>query len=205
MTMSNIRGHIYGLIAEIQAAEKITKVKLGVLSRDLLMYVPESDDIEAVNRLFEVLTPVNKSVAIEFFTHFLPWDAERDTGKNFIRFGGKTKGEKKRSRSVKNIKEFLADEKNNIWTWAETEIQVEKKKKDFAGMITRQVTKALEGDEASDTPAISAADVLSAVFAGGVSLEAFLEAAEAIETQQQAELEAKESALDAIMSNTEAA
>ena len=205
MTMSNIRGHIYGLIAEIQAAEKITKVKLGVLSRDLLMYVPESDDIAAVNRLFEVLTPVNKRVAIEFFTHFLPWDAERDTDKNFIRFGGKTKGEKKRSRSAKNIKEFLADEKNNIWTWAETEIQVEKKKKDFAGMITRQVTKALEGDEASDTPAISASDVLSAVFAGGVSLEAFLEAAEAIETQQQAELEAKESALDAIMSNAGAA
>lgn len=190
--MSNIQGHIYGLIAEIAAAEKITKVKLSILSRDILGYVMDTDDIQSVNRLLEVLTPMNKRVAVLFFSHFLPWDAERTTDGAFIRFGKRTKGEKKLTRSMKLIKEFLADVSNNIWTWADENVETDLKKKDFGGMIQRAVSKALEGDEKTDTPPLARDAILAAIFAGGVSIEDMMEAIDVQESKIEAEMAAAE-------------
>ena len=190
--MSNIQGHIYGLIAEIAAAEKITKVKLSILSRDILGYVMETDDIQSVNRLLEVLTPVNKRVAVLFFSHFLPWDAERTPEGAFVRFGKRSKGEKKLARSLKLIKEFLADVSNNIWTWADENVETDLKKKDFGGMIQRAVAKALEGDEKTDTPPLDREAILAAIFAGGVSIEDMMEAIDVQESKIEAEMAAAE-------------
>lgn len=194
--MSNLKTHIYELINEIASAEKITKVKLGIISRDLLMYVPDSADIEAVNRLLSILTPMNKRTAILFFSHFLPWDAERNNDGVFQRFGKKTKGEKKLTRCANDIKEFLSDESNNIWTWADANVEIESKRKDFAGLITRTIEKALEGDERSNTPALEREKILEAVFAGGVSIEDMMEAIDVMEAKRQAELEAAEAIMN---------
>lgn len=184
---SNIKGHIYGLIDEIKAAEKITKAKLSILSRDILSYVMDTDDIAAVNRLLGVLTPVNKRVATLFFQHFMPWEQEKNADDVFQRFGKKLKADKKIKTKQDLITQFLADESNNIWTWAETNVEVEAKKKDFAGMITRTITQALKGDEKSDTPPIDPLQALDAVFAAGVDIEHMLAAIEAQEKRKSAE------------------
>lgn len=186
----NIKGHIYGLIAEIAAAEKITKAKLGLLSRDLLMYVPETHDIEAVNRLISVLTPVNKRVAIAFFTAMLPWEVEKDNDGVFQRFGKKTKSEKKEQRTTKKIAEFLADVDNNIWTWAENNIEVEVKQKDFAGLITKTLAKALAGDEKSNTPPLDPALAMQAVLASGIDIETILNVITQVELETEEQQQA---------------
>ena len=194
MTTSNIQGHIYGLIEEIAASEKITKLKLALISRDILAYVMDTNDIAAVNRLIGVLTPVNKRVSILYFKAMLPWEHEADTDGVFTRFGKKTKGEKRLAKCQADMDAFLSDPDNNIWTWAEANVEVEAKKKDFGGMIQRTVEQALKGDEKSDTPAIDPMAVIQAVFAGGVNLEDVLLAIEV----EQKKKEAAEELQDAV-------
>ena len=98
----------------IAAAEKITRVELGLLSREILVYVPESQDIEFVNRLLGVLTPMNRRTAILYFGHFLPWEQEHDKEGNFNRFAKKMVGEKKLKKKADAIVTWLAKEENNI-------------------------------------------------------------------------------------------
>ena len=183
MTKSKLKATVYARLEAIASAEKITRLELGELSRELLVYVPESDDIDIVNRLVGVLTPVNRKVAIHFFSHFLPWEVENDAAGEFSRFGKKSKGMKKLKRCADNITEFLAEKAHNIWTWAEENITTEVKQKDFSGMLSRLVGQALNGDEKSDTPAMSPDQILAAVFAGGVSIDDMLAAAASAEAE----------------------
>jgi hypothetical protein len=196
---NNFKAHIYALIAEIGAAERITKAKLSVLSRDMLTYIVDSNDIDSANRLLAVLTPVNYRVAVEYFTHFLPWQTENDKDGKFLRFG------KKFIKKRDDIVEWLSVDTNDMWVWADTNIEIKPKQKDFAGMITRAVTQAINGDEKSDTPSLDKSAIISAVFAGGVSLEEMLEAMQVIEAEKDAEAEAERLAGEIEMYGAEAA
>ena len=173
--MYDMKTHIYALIAEILNAETITKAKLSILSRDMLPYVMETKDIAAVNRLTEVLTPMNKATWILFAKNMLPWAEELDEGKH-VRFG-KMHGSAKRVAMAKSrIKDFLGDPESTIWTWAKDNVQLvtankpSSKKKDLAAAITKAVQKALKGDENSETDSISREDIMSAVILGGVDI-----------------------------------
>ena len=95
------------------------------------------------------------------------------SGNTFNRFGKMLQGEKKIAKRMDAITEFLKDESNNIWTWADENVQIDKKK-DFKGMIAKAIKKALEGDEKSDTPALSKDGVFAAIFDGGITLEDLL-------------------------------
>lgn len=184
----NLKAVIVGRIDALKASEKITKAELSAVSREVLMYVPDSDDIDVVNRLINVLTPMNRRVAILFFRHFLPWEVEEQNGE-FSRFGKKLTKDKAVKRRLVLIEEFLEDEGNNIWTWAATEVQVEYKPKDFAGNITKAVAMALKGEvkDNGETPAISVEQVLLAVMSGGVSVDALLRMADALSHEELAE------------------
>ena len=173
MTAHRLHNTVYARLEAIAAAEKITRSELGNLSRELLVYVPDTQDIDIVNRLLGVLTPMNRKTAILFFTHFLPWQVENDADGTFNRFGKMLQGEKKIAKRMDAITEFLKDESNNIWTWADENVQIDKKK-DFKGMIAKAIKKALEGDEKSDTPALSKDEVFAAIFDGGITLEDLL-------------------------------
>lgn len=174
--MSNLKTSIYAMIEEVAAAEKITRKTLAALSRDMLLYVPDSQDIEAVNRLLGVLTPMNRRVAILYFDSFLPWEQEKDADGNFTRFGKKTKGDKKLAAAAKKIVDWLADESNNIWTWSDQNIEL--KQKDFVGLLTRAIQKALDGDEKTDTPALTQAQVVATIISAGVDIDTMLEGVE---------------------------
>lgn len=157
----NLKTVVYQRLEAIASAEKVTRVELAEISRELLIYVPETNDIEIVNRLLGVLTPMNRATAILYFAHFLPWEQEKNNDGVFQRFGKKIQGDKKVARKLTTIAEFLKDTSNNIWTWADKNIEI--KKKDFAATITRAIKKALEGDEKSDTPPLSVEEVCRTV------------------------------------------
>lgn len=182
---NNLKAVIVARIEAIAAAEKITKAELGHVSREMLLYVPDSDDIDVVNRLLGVLTPMNRATAILFFKHFLPWEVEEDAKGEFSRFGKRIKKEKQLERKLLAITEFLADENNNIWTWASANVTLDYTQKDFAAMVTKAVTQALKGEKKDngETPPLSMTDVIGAVLRGGVQVTTLLAYAEAIEAE----------------------
>lgn len=158
----NLLNSLNERIDKIAKAERITKAELGAASREILEYIVlnNSPDVATVNRLLAVLTPMNKKTAVLFFTAFLPHKVDG------IVFGGKIVGEKKITALVTKTKDFLSDPNNDIWTWAEANIQVEQKPKDYKGKIAKTVKAALSDEEEG----ITASDVLSAVLEGGVTL-----------------------------------
>lgn len=178
---NNLKAVIVADIDAVKASEKITKAKLRDLSRNILLYVPESGDIDVVNRLIGVLTPMNKRTAILFFRAFLPWEVEENKGE-FSRFGKKLTKEKVVKRKLDAITEFLADEGNDIWSWAAVEVTVEYKPKNFSADITKAVQKALKGEvkDNGETPPISAEEVMLAVMSGGISVASLLKMAEVL-------------------------
>lgn len=149
-------------IATLAKAEKVTKATLAELSRDLLDYVLVQGfhDIAAVNRLLDVLTPMNKETARLFFLHFLPHNWNEDTNS----FGGLNK--KAKEKKLELTGKFLADETNTIWTWAADNIKVEAKEVDYLGKVTKAISQAI------DKGHVSQLELVKAVLAGGVELSA---------------------------------
>lgn len=149
-------------IEAIASAEKVTKAELGAISRDILTYihVEGSNDIACVNRLLQVLTPMNKRTAVLFFQHFLPFTF--DTSEQA--FGKKIKGAKVTTAKHDDSLAFLSTDQT-IWDWAALNVKLEKKPVDYGKKIASDVRKALEDDENGITPA----EVLKAVLAGGIT------------------------------------
>ena len=199
--MENLKTVVYQRLEAIAAAEKITRVELAALSREALIYVPDTDDIDLVNRLLGVLTPMNRRVAILFFSHFIPHEVEKDPDGNFSRFGKKLKGDKKYAAKLALIKEFLADESNTIWTWSDENIEL--KKKDLFGPIGKAINKALAGDEKTDTPALSPIEVVNAIFGSDLTMDQMLAGIEAMRIAEQETL-AKEEAIAKAVAQIEA-
>lgn len=184
MKSHRLHNVVYATFAEVAAAEKVTRAGLRTLSRDLLEYVPETDDIAIVNRLLGVLTPMNRATAILYFAHFLPWEQEKDVDGNFLRFGKRMKGEKKLKRKADDIAAWLAEEGNDIWSWAEVNVEV--KQKDFKATVARAIESALKGQKAKGatedddyiTPPLTQEELVSAIFDGGADVLALLTACE---------------------------
>lgn len=187
--MSNLKTVVYQRLEAIASSEKITRTELASISRELLMYVPESKDIDIVNRLLGVLTLMNRKTAILFFTYFLPWTAEKDTDKVFQRFGKMLEGERKIAKRMTRIAEFLNDENNTIWMWAERNVNVEVKQKDFEGLIVRNINKALEGDERTKTEPFTPAQVMQAIMKSSLTLQDMIDALEAQQAEGEEALE----------------
>jgi len=158
-------------ITTLSKSEKISKQALRELSRDLLDYVvlDESYDSDAINRTVAACGPMNKKVALMFFVHFTPFLVD-DKGV----FGGlnknKDKKEKDKKASAELVLEFLSDEDNDIWTWAEANVKVEKKPVDWYGKLSKDVRSAMDKDKGG----LSMQEVLRAVMDGGISADDIL-------------------------------
>lgn len=170
-------------LAAIKAAESITKEELGMLSRELLSFTIETGDVRIVNVLLGrgddgklTLTVANRKAAGLYFQHFLPFSVDADS--DVIAFV-KKKG-KVWDKAVEAIEAFLSDESNNLWTWADKNIDFKQKPTDYASRITKGVKKALEDEENG----LSAAEVMTAVMAAGISLNDMLVLVEQIVKDQ---------------------
>lgn len=178
-------------IAELAQAERITKRVFGELSRDLLEYMVENEDVRPINALLGVgedgrfiLTAANWRIACMYFNNFVPFTSNyQDVNKLGISSGRRNadnplvfakKSKKKWDKYLKDIAAWLADEDNNIWLWQADNVSMDKTK-DFAGDITKTISKALEGDDSNEP--LSLAQVLDAVLdADGVTIEALFDA-----------------------------
>lgn len=156
-------------VKALAKSEKATRQELMVLSRSVLEAVHATEDIGYVNRVLDVLTPINRKVAVHYFATFTGFRQDEGT---FTKKDKKNYEECKAAAAV-----FLQDPHNNIWTWAEQNMQVEPKKFDLADItkwMTRTIKKAGENN-------ISQADVLRALFKGGVEADALIAAMQEIE------------------------
>lgn len=168
-------------IASIAKSEANVKVKLAEISRDLLEYIciQGSNDIDTVNRLLNVLTPMNKKTCEMFFTHFLPFNFDKDSGV----FTDKMRGERKLDKLTEQADTFLANDGNNIWTWAKDNVKVEAKAVDYLKKIEGDIKKALDPEKGG----LDQAEVLIAVMNGGLTPQAIIAVLEAMGNEQQAE------------------
>lgn len=160
-------------LSAISAAESVTRVELGLLSREVLAFVVETKDIRIVNTLLGkneagkyVLTSQNRKAAGFYFSHFMPFstnEAKVSEGQllQFVKMKAKAW-----DKYAIIIEQWLSDEANNLWTWADANIKMEAKPANYAGKFTKLVEKAL----ADEVDGINGADILAAVLAGGVSV-----------------------------------
>lgn len=178
-------------IATIGNGELSFKTEMGAVSRELLVYIQENGDIDCVNRLMAVLTPINRDKAKTYFNHFLPYMWETKAA----RFGSKSKNKDLVKKKEGLTAEFLEDKDANIWTWfAEQGGTPVAKPKEFEKKIEDLVRKAITDKNES----ISHAAVVRAVIKAGISLSeimaALLTMHDIAEEQQATETETKDEA-----------
>jgi hypothetical protein len=163
-----LRQTILNRIEAISNSERITKHELGEISRDMLVYLvmEDTNDIEMLNRLLSALTPMNLKTAHLFFKHFVPFKLPE--GEMF--FTTKQKGQRKLDKAKERSSAFLENEANNIWTWAEEHVKVDKKPVNYAKNITSNIERALSDEENG----LDQYQVLEAVLAGGMTPDAIL-------------------------------
>lgn len=108
-------------IKELAKAEKITKAVLLDISRSVLEAFHATQDVYYLNEIVKVLTPVNRKVAILYFKEFSGFMFNEEE-QIF------TKKNKKDYDAVQvKAMEFLDDPLNNIWSWAQRNVEIEAK------------------------------------------------------------------------------
>lgn len=146
-------------------AEKVTRSELMTLSRSVLEAVHETGDISYVNRILEVLTPVNRKVAKLYFQMFtgFRYDSESDT---FTRKDKKNYDEKKEA-----CDKFLTDPLNNIWSWAGRHVDVEPKAFD-AESLKKSIETIIKKATKSN---INKMEILKATMDAGFTMDELIE------------------------------
>lgn len=166
--------NLMSTIANVAKAERITKAGLSLLSRDILSYMLESEDVRPVNTLLGlddhgkyVLTPMNWRIAVQYFAHFIPWTSnyEEEVKKFAVKGQGERvplvfnkKSGKRFDKGVERINAWLEDENNDIWVWSNN-ATVEAKPVDYAKKIQQAISSALDEDKGN----MKLSDVMAAI------------------------------------------
>lgn len=161
-------------IARVAQAERVTKHELGLLSREMLAYVLETEDVRAINALLGkgedgkfVLTPINWRIAVQYFNHFVPFTSnyEEEVKPYAVKGKGvrtelvfKKKSKKRWDKCVQEIANWLEAESNDIWVWSDN-AEMDAQPVDYAKKIQSAVKAAM----ADDKGAMSMVDVVSAI------------------------------------------
>lgn len=151
-------------------AEKLTRELVKDMSRDVLNALYVTEDSGKLNQFIAVLSPVNRKVAILFYREFsgFKWDEdEASFGKKDKKGYDKAKG--------KGVRE-LEDPHFNLWTWADKNVDIQKKPLKLAD-VTKFIEKTLKraGEEGIDQ-----ADVIKAILDGGLEFDTLLKVIDAI-------------------------
>lgn len=162
---------INGRIKKIGNGEKTFREEMSAISRELLVYVPETGDIDAVNRLMSKLTPKNFEVAKQYFNHFLAHNFKDGV------FGKKSTNRDVVHKKINMSAEFLKDEANDIWAWINRDKEPKKRPaKDYFAEIQKLVSKSIDQDTANNISAANALKAsIGACLAGGYNLEAMMD------------------------------
>jgi translation elongation factor EF-1beta len=156
------------VLETLSQSEKITKATLQTLSRDLLALLhtknPKQGDIGYINRTINVLTPVNRKVFMAFCREFTGFIADK-SGQSFLK-----KSQKHYDDAALKALEWLDDPMNNIWSWADRNIEIVPK--EFTLDIVKKSTEQML--KKADKAGIDQADILGAMFEAGFTLKALL-------------------------------
>ncbi len=149
-------------------SEKITKATLQTLSRDVL-YALHCDgdtkgDIGYINRTIAVLTPVNKKAFILFCKEFTGFIMNNE-GNAFLKKSKKHYDDVSAKALV-----FLDDPMNNLWSWADRNIEMEKKEFSLDA-VTHTIEVLLKKATKNK---ISQADFMRAVIKGGIDADSII-------------------------------
>lgn len=153
-----------GSLLRLKRSEMITRQTLMVLSRTVLEALHATEDIGYVNRLIEVLTPVNRKVAVLYFTHFGGFHYD-DALARFTKKSGKRYDECDKLSTI-----FLEDPLNNIWSWAGRNVEIQKKDFELA-QVTAYMGNVLKKAQKAG---VSQADLLRAVLKAGIEAETII-------------------------------
>lgn len=149
-------------IKDLTKAEKVTKQLVMELSRSVLEATHATVEPRYMNEFIQALSPVNKKVAVMYFTEFSGFRVEGNT------FTKKDKANYEKASDAARL--FLEDPHNNMWTWADREVDM--KKKDFdISQVTQGMQRFIKKAEEAN---LSQADVLRAVFKAGWSVDAVM-------------------------------
>lgn len=164
---------------DLRSAERVTRAVLMDLSRDVWAAFHTTEDVSYINRILEVLTPVNRRVAIEFFKEFSGFNYDEKKGE-FSRKDKKHYEDKKAA-----IIAWLEDPLNNLWTWAERNIDIEPKDFD-ADRLKKSVSQLMQK---ADKNGFKKADVLKAMLEAGLTVDeliAFMGSLDGVELEVKA-------------------
>jgi hypothetical protein len=152
-------------ITEVSNAERITKARLSELSRDLLSFVIDNEDVRPINALLGlnddgsfILTPINWRIAVQYFHHFVGFTSNYDDVKDYaVKGKGKrtplvlTKKAKKRwDKSVTEMTAWLEEPTNDLWVWSNN-AEMDAKPVDYAKKIQQAIGAALDEEKGNMT------------------------------------------------------
>lgn len=153
-------------IKALAESERITKDALRSLSRECLMLVHyesnKQGDISPINQVLSVLTPMNRKTWVLFMQEFTGFHFD-EKEQAFTRKDKRLYDDK-----CKAACDLLDDPHQNIWTWAERNIKVEKKAFKLE-TLGKDVKKALEAEDEEGNLLYSKADILRTVLEGGIT------------------------------------
>lgn len=156
---------------DLRRAERVSKETIKELSRSVLEALHITGDIQYVNTFIGALSPMNKKTAVLYFKEFSGF--KHDDALGLFTSKAKKKYDDAHAASL----EFLADPHNNLWTWAERNIEMEKKEFDaerLNKMAKQLIDKATKND-------FKQSDVLKALLANGMTLDTMLEVMQGME------------------------
>jgi len=153
-------------ITALGKAEKASKAIIIELSRSLLQTLHLTGDMQGdigyINRFIAELSPMNKKIAVAYFKEFSGFQEKEGS------FTSKDKKHYDNKAEASAL--FLDDPLNNMFSWAERNIEISKK--EFTvGAVTSYMTGALK--KASDA-GITQEQVLEAVLLAGITPECLM-------------------------------
>ena len=161
-------------IEKLASSEKVTKELLRSMSRDVLMAHHETGDVAYINGILAVLSPMNKKVCILFYKEFSGHLFNEDAGT----FGKKDK--KNYDEAHKKSFDWLEDPTFNVFSWAERNVEVERKPFTL-GKFQQQMGSLVKKAEENK---ISHADIIRAMFANGIEIVEFMKVVEHMAEEQ---------------------
>ena len=161
-------------IEKLSASEKITKDLLRSMSREVLEAHHVTGDVAYINGLIAVLSPMNRKMCILFYKEFSGHFCNEEGV-----FGKKDK--KRYDDARKKSFDALEDPHFNVFSWAERNVDVERKPFTL-GKLQQQMGSLVKKAEENK---ISHADIIRTLFANGVEVNEFLKVMEHMADEQQ--------------------
>ena len=151
-------------VASIKTRNANIKKDVSWASREALSLIVESWDISVCNKFVGAMNGNDRQAMVLFFKALAPFSFDAEKGEFGGISGSKTAKLTKREKSEAAIREFLADESNDFWTWCEANVKTDVKEVDYRGAFKRAAKKA------HDKGQVATADMMKLLVESGIDV-----------------------------------